>query len=101
MGRESYVLIGLPLAMEKTFGTTCHGAGRVMSRNAAVQHARGRQIDKELAAKGIIARAHSRAGLAEEHSDAYKDVSIVVDIVERAGLARKVALLRPLGVVKG
>lgn len=101
MGRESYVLVGLPAAMEKTFGTTCHGAGRVMSRNAAVQHARGRQIDKELAAKGIIARAHSRAGLAEEHSDAYKDVSLVVDIVERAGLARKVARLRPLGVVKG
>jgi len=101
MGRESYVLVGLPAAMEKTFGTTCHGAGRVMSRNAAVQHARGRQIDKELAAKGIIARAHSRAGLAEEHSDAYKDVGVVVDIVERAGLARKVARLRPLGVVKG
>lgn len=101
MGRESYVLVGLPAAMEKTFGTTCHGAGRVMSRNEAVKHARGRQIDKELAAKGIIARAHSRAGLAEEHSDAYKDVSVVVDIVERAGLARKVAMLRPLGVVKG
>lgn len=101
MGRESYVLVGLPSAMEKTFGTTCHGAGRVMSRNEAVRHARGRQIDKELAAKGIIARAHSRAGLAEEHSDAYKDVSTVVDIVERAGLAKKVALLRPLGVVKG
>ncbi len=101
MGRESYVLVGLPPAMEKTFGTTCHGAGRVMSRNEAVRHARGRQIDKELAEKGIIARAHSRAGLAEEHSDAYKDVSIVVDVVERAGLAKKVARLRPLGVVKG
>lgn len=101
MGRESYVLVGLPAAMEKTFGTTCHGAGRVLSRTAAVKHARGRQIDKELAAKGIIARAHSRAGLAEEHSEAYKDVSVVVDVVERAGLARKVARLRPLGVVKG
>ncbi len=101
MGRESWVLVGQPASMEKTFGTTCHGAGRVLSRNAAIQVARGRQIDKELAAKGIIARAHSRAGLAEEHSDAYKDVSIVVDIVDRAGLAKKVARLRPLGVVKG
>ncbi|ASV77062.1 Protein RtcB [Thermogutta terrifontis] len=101
MGRESWVLVGQPASMEKTFGTTCHGAGRVLSRNAAIQVARGRQIDKELAAKGIIARAHSRAGLAEEHSDAYKDVSIVVDIVDRAGLAKKVARLRPVGVVKG
>lgn len=101
MGRESYVLVGLPAAMEKTFGTTCHGAGRVLSRTAAVKRARGRQIDRELAVRGIIARAHSREGLAEEQSEAYKDVSVVVDVVERAGLARKVARLRPLGVVKG
>ena len=101
MGRESWVLVGLPDAMEKTFGTTCHGAGRVLSRTAASAQARGRRIDRELAEKGIVAKAHSREGLAEEHPDAYKDVSVVVDVVERAGLAKRVARLRPLGVVKG
>ena len=101
MGRESWVLVGLPDAMEKTFGTTCHGAGRVLSRTAAAARAKGRRIDRELAEQGIVAKAHSREGLAEEHPEAYKDVSVVVDVVERAGLAKKVARLRPLGVVKG
>ncbi len=101
MGRESWVLAGLPDAMEKTFGTTCHGAGRVLSRTAASARAKGRRIERELAEKGIVAKAHSREGLAEEHPEAYKDVSVVVDVVERAGLAKKVARLRPLGVVKG
>ncbi|MBU4270700.1 MAG: RtcB family protein [Planctomycetes bacterium] len=101
MGRESWVLVGLPGSMEKTFGTTCHGAGRVMSRTAAIKHAQGRRIDRELAEKGVIAKCRNWKGLAEEQPEAYKDVSVVVDVVHRAGLAGKVARLRPLGVVKG
>jgi tRNA-splicing ligase RtcB (3'-phosphate/5'-hydroxy nucleic acid ligase) len=101
MGRASWVLVGRPGSMERTFGTTCHGAGRVMSRTAAIQHAQGRRIDRELAEKGIIAKCRSWKGLAEEQPDAYKDVSLVVDVVHRAGLASKVARLRPVGVVKG
>jgi tRNA-splicing ligase RtcB (3'-phosphate/5'-hydroxy nucleic acid ligase) len=101
MGRASWVLVGLPGSMERTFGTTCHGAGRVMSRTAAVEDAKGRRIDRELAEKGIIARCRNWKGLAEEQPAAYKDVDLVVDVVHRAGLARKVARLRPLGVVKG
>jgi tRNA-splicing ligase RtcB (3'-phosphate/5'-hydroxy nucleic acid ligase) len=101
MGRASWVLVGQPGSMERTFGTTCHGAGRVMSRTAAVKHAQGRRIDRELAEKGIIVKCRSWKGLAEEQPAAYKDVSVVVDVVDRAGLARKVARLRPVGVVKG
>lgn len=101
MGRASWVLVGQPGSMEKAFGTTCHGAGRVLSRTAAIAHAKGRRIDQELAQQGIIARAKSWKGLAEEQPDAYKDVSVIVDIVHQAGLARKVARLRPMGVVKG
>jgi tRNA-splicing ligase RtcB (3'-phosphate/5'-hydroxy nucleic acid ligase) len=101
MGRASWVLAGEPGSMERTFGTTCHGAGRVMSRTAAIQHAQGRRIDRELAEKGIIAKCRSWKGLAEEQPAAYKDVSLVVDVVHRAGLARKVARLRLVGVVKG
>ncbi len=101
MGRASWVLVGQPGSMEKAFGSTCHGAGRVMSRTAAIAHAKGRRIDRELADQGVVARARSWKGLAEEQPAAYKDVSLVVDIVHRAGLAKKVARLRPLGVVKG
>jgi len=101
MGRASWVLVGQPGSMERTFGTTCHGAGRLLSRTAAIAHAKGRRIDQELAQQGIVARARSWKGLAEEHPDAYKDVSQVVDVVHRAGLASKVARLRPVGVVKG
>jgi tRNA-splicing ligase RtcB len=101
MGRASWVLAGQPASMERTFGSSCHGAGRVLSRKAAVQHAQGRRIDQELAEKGIVARCRSWKGLAEEQPEAYKDVSLVVDAVHRAGLARKVAHLRPIGVVKG
>jgi len=101
MGRASWVLAGQPGSMEQTFGTACHGAGRVMSRTAAIKHAQGRRIDQELAAKGIIARARSWKGLAEEQPDAYKDVDLVVEVVHRANLARKVARMRPIGVVKG
>jgi tRNA-splicing ligase RtcB len=101
MGRASWVLVGQPGSMEKSFGTSCHGAGRVMSRTAAIAHAKGRRIDQELAERGVIARARSWKGLAEEQPDAYKDVSLVVNVVHRAGLASKVVRLRPVGVVKG
>ena len=101
MGRASWVLVGLPGSMEKSFGSTCYGAGRVMSRTAAIQHAQGRRIDRDLAEKGIVAKCRSWKGLTEEQPDAYKDVSQVVQVVARAGLARKVARLRPIGVVKG
>ncbi|MDD4788839.1 MAG: RtcB family protein, partial [Pirellulales bacterium] len=101
MGRASWVLAGQPGAMQRSFGSSCHGAGRVMSRTAAIKHAQGRRIDRELAEQGIVARCRSWKGLAEEQPDAYKDVSLVVDVVHRAGLARRVARLRPLGVVKG
>jgi tRNA-splicing ligase RtcB len=101
MGRASYVLVGQPGSMEQTFGTTCHGAGRAMSRTAAKRTAGNRRIDKELAEKGIVARAHSRKGLTEEISEAYKDVRQVVDVVEQAGISKKVARLQPIGVLKG
>ena len=101
MGRASWVLVGGPRSMERSFGTTCHGAGRCMSRTAAIRSARDRNIQNELARDGIVARCRSREGLAEEQPLAYKDVDVVVDIVHRAGLSLKVARLRPLGVIKG
>ena len=101
MGRYSYVLEGTERAMRETFGSTCHGAGRVMSRTAAVKAARGRAIREELRARGIIARARGRDALAEEMPEAYKDVNDVVDVVHAFGISRRVARLRPLGVVKG
>jgi tRNA-splicing ligase RtcB len=101
MGRASWVLAGEAGSMAQSFGTCCHGAGRVMSRTQAVKHAQGRRIDEELAKRGVIARARSWKGLAEEQPDAYKDVDLVVDVVHRAGLARKVARMKPIGVVKG
>ena len=101
MGRASWVLVGQQGSMERTFGSACHGAGRVMSRTAAVKHAKGRRIDRELAERGVIARARSWKGLAEEQPAAYKDVDQVVEVVHDSGLARKVARMRPIGVVKG
>ena len=101
MGTASYVLLGVEGAMRQTFGSTCHGAGRVLSRQAAIQKARGRHIDKELAAAGVVARARGRTGLAEEQPDAYKDIDAVVECVVSAGLSRKVARLVPMGVIKG
>ncbi len=101
MGRASWVLVGQPGSMEQTFGTTCHGAGRAMSRTAAVKRSKGRRIDQELRSRGVIARANSWRGLAEEQPDAYKDVNLVVDVVHRAGLSKKVARMRPIGVIKG
>jgi tRNA-splicing ligase RtcB len=101
MGRYSYVLVGTQTAMKETFGSTCHGAGRLMSRTAAVKAARGRNIRAELAAQGIVARAAGRDALAEEMPEAYKDVRDVVDVVHRFGISTRVARLRPLGVIKG
>jgi tRNA-splicing ligase RtcB len=101
MGRASWVLVGQPGSMTQTFGTTCHGAGRALSRTAAVKDAQGRRIDKELESRGVIARARSWKGLAEEQPNAYKDVDLVVEVVHRAGISKKVARMRPIGVIKG
>jgi tRNA-splicing ligase RtcB len=101
MGRYSYVLVGTDRAYEETFGSTCHGAGRVMSRRQARKTARSRHIAREMESQGIIVRAAGRATLVEEIPEAYKDVAEVVDVVEGAGISRKVAQLRPLGVIKG
>jgi tRNA-splicing ligase RtcB len=101
MGRASFVLLGTQKAMEETFGSTCHGAGRVMSRHQAIRAAKGRSIRREMEDKGIIVRSAGRETLAEEMSDAYKDVSEVVNVVDRAGISKKVAMLKPMGVVKG
>ena len=101
MGTASWVLAGLPGSMTQSFGTTCHGAGRLMSRTKAVKLAAGRRIDRELDAIGIVARARGFKGLAEEQPAAYKDVDQVVEVVDKAGISRKVARLRPVGVIKG
>ena len=101
MGRASWVLVGGPRSLERSFGTTCHGAGRCLSRTAATKAAKGRDIRRELERAGVIARSRSRGGLAEEQPAAYKDVDVVVDVVHRAGLSLKVARLTPLGVIKG
>jgi tRNA-splicing ligase RtcB len=101
MGTASYVMSGTQKAMEETFGSTCHGAGRVMSRHAAIRATKGRSISGELEAKGILVLARSRETLYEEAPEAYKNIDDVVHVVHQAGLSRKVAKLRPLGVVKG
>ena len=101
MGTSSFVLAGEPGSLERSFGTTCHGAGRRMSRTKARKETTGGQLRRELHDRGIIVRCPSNKGLAEEAPFAYKDVERVVAVVERAGLARRVAQLRPLGVVKG
>jgi tRNA-splicing ligase RtcB len=100
-GRYSFVLAGTERALTETFGSTCHGAGRKMSRHQSKKVARGRDIVKELAKQGIIVRGAGRATIDEEISEAYKDVSAVVDVVHGAGIAKKVAKLKPLGVIKG
>ena len=101
MGRYSFLLAGTERAMQETFGSTCHGAGRMLSRTAAVKAARGRRIADELASHGIVARARGRDALAEEMPEAYKDVKDVVEVVHRFGISTKVARMRPLGVIKG
>jgi tRNA-splicing ligase RtcB len=101
MGRSSFVLLGTKKAMQETFGSTCHGAGRVMSRHQAIRRAKGRAIWREMEDKGIIVRSAGRETLAEEMSEAYKDISNVVDVVHNAGISKKVVRLRPMGVIKG
>ena len=101
MGTYSFVLAGAQGAMEQSFGSTCHGAGRVLSRTKAVKMAKGRAIHRELEDKGIFVQSRGKRTLQEEMPDAYKDVSQVVEVVHQADLAKKVARLRPLGVIKG
>jgi len=101
MGTASYVLVGRAGAMEETFGTVCHGAGRAMSRTAAKKGRDARIETQKLADRGIILRSETRDGILEEIPEAYKDVDTVVNVVHQAGLARRVARLRPMGVVKG
>jgi tRNA-splicing ligase RtcB len=101
MGTHSFVLAGAQGAMEQSFGSTCHGAGRVLSRNKAVKMAKGRAIHRELEDKGIFVQSRGKRTLKEEMPEAYKDVSQVVEVVHQADLAKKVARLSPLGVIKG
>ena len=101
MGRCSYVLVGTQKALEETFGSSCHGAGRVLSRHQAKKAAKGRAIVRELEDRGIYVRSAGRATLAEEMPEAYKDVTRVVNVIHNAGLGKKVVKLRPLGVIKG
>ncbi len=101
MGRSSWVLVGQDGAMTDTFGSSCHGAGRVMSRTAAVRSAKGRSIRQELADRGVIARARGRRGLDEEQPEAYKNVNDVVGVVDGAGISKRVCRMRPIGVIKG
>ncbi|MBW2108788.1 MAG: RtcB family protein [Deltaproteobacteria bacterium] len=101
MGRYSYVLVGTQKGLEETFGSSCHGAGRVLSRHQAKKAARGRAIVRELEDRGICVRSAGRGTVAEEMPEAYKDVSTVVDVIHNSGLGKKVVKLRPLGVIKG
>jgi tRNA-splicing ligase RtcB len=101
MGRYSFLLVGTHKAMAETWGSTCHGAGRVQSRAAAKRMLRGVDIARKLEERGIIVRAQNRALLAEEASEAYKDVADVVEVLHEAGISLKVARMRPIGVVKG
>jgi tRNA-splicing ligase RtcB len=101
MGRYSFVLVGTDQALAETFGSCCHGAGRRLSRHAAKREARPRDLPAELAAAGVVVRAASRRTVDEEMPEAYKDVREVVDVVHGAGIGKKVAMIRPCGVVKG
>jgi len=101
MGRRSYIALGTERAMDETFGSTCHGAGRLQSRGAAKREQRGRDVAARLAARGIYVRAENMEALAEEASSAYKDITSVVSVTHEAGISRKVAMAEPLGVIKG
>lgn len=101
MGTASYVLVGTQTAMEQTFGSSCHGAGRAMSRSAAVKQVRGEELQARLRRQGIVVRGGSWEGLAEEAPEAYKDIDRVVNVIHQAGIARKVVRTVPLGVIKG
>jgi tRNA-splicing ligase RtcB len=101
MGTASYILIGTDKAMRTTFGSVCHGAGRVLSRKATKRKIWGEKLEQDLRKKGIIVKCKSKSGLAEEAPCAYKDIDMVVDILQKAGLAKKIAKLIPIGVIKG
>jgi tRNA-splicing ligase RtcB len=101
MGTASWVLAGQPGSMQETFGTTCHGAGRLLSRTAAKKGKDVKQVLQDLENAGIIVRSETKKGLLEEIPDAYKDVDEVIEVVHNAGLAKQVARLRPMGVIKG
>jgi tRNA-splicing ligase RtcB len=101
MGTASYVLVGTEKAMQSTFGSTCHGAGRAMSRKAAMKNVQGEKLKNELKSKGIRIEAGSLKGLVEEAPQAYKDIEAVIQVVDKAGIATKVARVRPLAVIKG
>ena len=101
MGRYSYLLVGTETAMEKTFGSTCHGAGRVMSRSQSKKHSHNINIDQEMARRGVVARYQGRGTMAEEMPHAYKDVADVVETMDSAGVSKRVARFRPVGVLKG
>jgi len=101
MGRYSYVLVGTETGLRESFGSCCHGAGRRLSRTAARKHARPRNVPEELASRGILIRAANRRTVDEEMPEAYKDVADVVRVAHDSGLGRRVARIRPLGVVKG
>ena len=101
MGRCSFVAVGTQKAMSETFGSTCHGAGRILSRGAAKRSIRGADIIQELGSRGILVKAGSISALAEEASQAYKDIAEVIDVVHQAGISRKVAMATPIAVIKG
>ncbi|HUV55992.1 MAG TPA: RtcB family protein, partial [Dehalococcoidales bacterium] len=101
MGRCSYVALGTETAMKETFGSTCHGAGRIQSRSAAKRSLRGADVARTLAAKGITVKTGSISSLAEEASEAYKNVDEVVEVTHKAGISRKVVRAIPMGVIKG
>jgi len=101
MGRCSFIAVGTEKAMKESFGSTCHGAGRVLSRGAAKRSIRGADVIRELENRGIIVKAESVSALAEEASQAYKDVTEVIDVVHQAGISKKVAMAIPMGVIKG
>ncbi|NWF77525.1 MAG: RtcB family protein [Chloroflexi bacterium] len=101
MGRCSFIAAGTDRAMAESFGSTCHGAGRVLSRGAAKRSVRGRDVVQELESKGITVRAENIPSLAEEASQAYKDVTEIIEVVHKAGISKKVAMAVPMGVIKG
>jgi tRNA-splicing ligase RtcB len=101
MGRYSYIAVGTTQAMSETWGSACHGAGRIRSRHEAKRVLKGVDVAARLAQQGIYVRAQSRALLAEEASEAYKDVAQVIDVLDQAGITHKVCRMHPIGVVKG
>ncbi|MGH9777167.1 MAG: RtcB family protein, partial [Candidatus Acidiferrales bacterium] len=101
MGTASWVLVGAQKAMEETFGTVCHGAGRQMSRTAAKKSEAAKNARQRLEEQGIYVKSESREGISEEIPEAYKNVDDVIEVVHSAGISQKVARLRPMGVIKG